>query len=202
MKMLSTFMSNNWLLGSAIVFCKNKHDRSGEPVSVASLMDMDNDIRARTNKPLLHDNEPNLYGVQEFHAGVEITRDARLRMMRRFRENKAKILVATDAVAKGIDVPNVTMVVQMELVMSGKERGGFLWIKTQNKALDQFRHRSGRTARALQKGINVVMVTPSEEAKAQEYMRILSVQPQNLKVVRADQFDMEELRDYVEAAQH
>jgi len=36
-------------------------------------------------------------------------------------------------------------------------------------------NRSGRTARALQKGINVVMVTPEEETKALEYMRILSV---------------------------
>jgi superfamily II DNA/RNA helicase len=31
----------------------------------------------------------------------------------RFKENKARILISTDAAAKGIDVPNVTMVVQV-----------------------------------------------------------------------------------------
>jgi superfamily II DNA/RNA helicase len=83
-------------------------------------------------------------------------------------------------------VPNVTMVVQMELVKAKTEREGFSWIDNQKKALDQFRHRSGRTARALQKGINIVLCTPDEENKAMEYMRILDIPETNRRVLRID----------------
>ena len=186
MKMLAYFLKDTILLGSAIVFCKNKRSNQKDPVSVTSLMDMDNGIRERRGQQPLAPSESTLDGVQEFHAGAEVTRDDRIRMMSRFRQNKARILVATDAVAKGIDVPNVTMVVQMELVKAKTEREGFSWIDNQKKALDQFRHRSGRTARALQKGINIVLCTPDEENKAMEYMRILDIPETNRRVLRID----------------
>jgi superfamily II DNA/RNA helicase len=145
--------------------------------------------------------------VQEFQAGNDVSSEQRKNMMRRFKENKARILISTDAAAKGIDVPNVTMVVQMELVMSGKEEGGFNWITTQNKALAQFRHRSGRTARALQRGINIVLCKDGRETqKALEYMRIIDVKPANLKHIQVDASgtiqDEVQLREFVEAAQH
>jgi hypothetical protein len=38
-------------------------------------------------------------------------------MMGRFRNNVARVLIATDSVAKGIDVPNVTMVVHVSNCM-------------------------------------------------------------------------------------
>ena len=40
MKMLAYFMKDTILLGSAIVFCKNKKDNAREPVAVSSLMNM------------------------------------------------------------------------------------------------------------------------------------------------------------------
>ena len=200
-KVLAYLMSDTVLLGSAIVFCKAK---AGEGCSVKGLMHMDTEIRLRERMGPLPDSDPCLTGVQEFHAGAEITRDQRIKMMSRFRENKARILVATDAVAKGIDVPNVTMVVQMELVKPATGRGGFSWLRTESKALDQFRHRSGRTARALQKGINVVMIHANEEELATKYMRVLGISQGNFKVVHVDESGRvdDSLRTFIEAAQH
>jgi superfamily II DNA/RNA helicase len=200
-KVLAYLMSDTVLLGSAIVFCKAK-DRAS--CSIKGLMHMDPEIRMRDRLEPLRDGDPFLTGVQEFHAGAEITYEQRIKMMSRFRKNQARILVATDAVAKGIDVPNVTMVVQMELVKSGGCKGGFSWLRTENKALDQFRHRSGRTARALQKGINVVMIDANEEELATKYMRVQGIAPDNFKVVHVDESGRvdDSLRTFIEAAQH
>ena len=181
-RLLAHLTSSAVLAGSAIVFCQSKKG----PVSVAGLEDMDNEERSKKGMGQLRDDEAQLEGVQVFHAGQEITKQDRERMMKRFKANEARILAATDSVAKGIDVPNVTMVVQMELVKSGRERGGFSWIATEKKALDQFRHRAGRTARALQKGINVVMCTHDERALAERYMHLLQIQGSNLRVMQVD----------------
>jgi len=191
-------LSDMFLAGSAIVFCKNK---SGGRVSVDSLIYMDNDCRRRRGLGEI-DGEIGvnlLQGVQEFTAGSDITREQRIEMMKRFRENRAHILIATDSVAKGIDVPNVTMVVQMELVKE-QGRGGFQWIKTRKKALDQFRHRSGRTARALQKGINIVLLQPNEEEIAHEYVRILQILPDNVKFISAS--EGASVREFINDAQN
>jgi len=196
---LPWLLTDPMLVGSAIVFCQRK---KGTATSVESLIERDNDARRRLNKQEIQGEVgvDLLSGVQEFTAGAEITKDQRIKMMRRFKENKARVLVATDAVAKGIDVPNVTMVCQVELVKCVTEgKDAFSWLKTQNKALDQFRHRAGRTARSLQKGINVVLITPQEQRLAEEYVRILRVPPDNLRFIRAE--DREQLRTYIQEAQ-
>ena len=46
--------------------------------------------------------------------------------------------------------------------------------------------RRDRTARALQKGINVVMCTHDERALAERYMHLLQIQGSNLRVMQVD----------------
>lgn len=59
----------------------------------------------------------------------------------RFKSGKLKILVTTDLASRGLDIPGITHVVQMDLPES----------------TDFFIHRAGRTARAGQKGFNCVI---------------------------------------------
>lgn len=59
----------------------------------------------------------------------------------RFRSGKIKILVTSDLTSRGLDIPNITHVIQMD--MPGDE--------------DFFVHRAGRTARAGKTGINIVL---------------------------------------------
>lgn len=59
----------------------------------------------------------------------------------RFRSGKEKILITSDLAARGLDIPDVTHIIQMDLPNDE----------------DFFIHRSGRTARAGKTGINVVI---------------------------------------------
>ena len=57
--------------------------------------------------------------------------------MKRFKEGKFKVLVATDVASRGLDVPNVDLVIQIE----------------PPKEVETYIHRSGRTARAGESGV-------------------------------------------------
>lgn len=59
----------------------------------------------------------------------------------KFKNGKLKILITSDLAARGLDIPNITHVIQMDLPSDD----------------DFFVHRSGRTARAGKTGINVVI---------------------------------------------
>lgn len=56
--------------------------------------------------------------------------------MQRFKDNKFKVLVATDVAARGLDVKDIELVVNLE----------------PPKEVETYIHRSGRTARAGAKG--------------------------------------------------
>ena len=59
----------------------------------------------------------------------------------RFRSGKEKILITSDLAARGLDIPEISHIIQMDLPQDE----------------DFFIHRSGRTARAGKTGINVVI---------------------------------------------
>ena len=59
----------------------------------------------------------------------------------RFRSGKIKILVTSDLVARGMDIPNISHVIQMDMPSDD----------------DFFIHRAGRTARMGKTGINIVI---------------------------------------------
>lgn len=60
--------------------------------------------------------------------------------MRKFRENSSKhILVATDVAARGLDINDIDVVIQLGC-----------------RHLDSFVHRSGRTGRIGKNGLNII----------------------------------------------
>ena len=67
----------------------------------------------------------------------DISQNQREVTMKRFRENKFRCLVATDVASRGLDIPNVDLVIQIE----------------PPKEVESYIHRSGRTARAGASGI-------------------------------------------------
>ncbi|MBC7171188.1 MAG: DEAD/DEAH box helicase [Polyangiaceae bacterium] len=72
-----------------------------------------------------------------------------------FRTGAIRILVATDVAARGLDVQDVTRVVQVDLPESS----------------EVLTHRSGRTGRAGRRGTNVLLVPDRARAKAQGLLR-------------------------------
>lgn len=75
--------------------------------------------------------------------------------MSRFRNKAIQILVATDVAARGIDVNNLTHVLNYNLPDD----------------IDTYLHRSGRTGRANNKGISVVLVNVREKFKVKHLER-------------------------------
>ncbi len=76
-------------------------------------------------------------------------------VMKRFRNHQLQLLVATDVAARGIDIDNITHVINYDLPDD----------------LEVYTHRSGRTARAGKSGISIAIVTPSESKKIKDLER-------------------------------
>mmetsp|Transcript_46113 Transcript_46113/g.83409 ORF Transcript_46113/g.83409 Transcript_46113/m.83409 type:complete len:228 (+) Transcript_46113:2-685(+) len=76
------------------------------------------------------------------------------RIMSQFREGVSKVLIATDILSRGIDVPAVTLVVNYELPMQFRSRS--------TPEFETYMHRIGRTGRFGLKGVAVNLITSSE----------------------------------------
>ncbi len=75
----------------------------------------------------------------------EMPQDARNRALAGMRRGATRVLVATDVAARGIDVPAIAFVIQLD---------------TPNDP-DTYTHRSGRTGRAGRKGTSALLIPPA-----------------------------------------
>jgi ATP-dependent RNA helicase RhlE len=87
----------------------------------------------------------NNHGVVTLHS--DRSQSQRNRALASFRSGKARVLVATDVAARGIDVDDVAFVVNYEVPVTGED----------------YIHRVGRTARAGRNGSALTLVSPEEE---------------------------------------
>jgi len=78
-------------------------------------------------------------------------------VMKSFRGRQIQMLVATDVAARGIDVDNITHVVNYQLP----------------DEIETYNHRSGRTGRAGKLGTSIVIITKSELRKISAIERII-----------------------------
>lgn len=81
----------------------------------------------------------------------DIGQDMREKTLNRFREGRINVLVATDVAARGLDIPNVDLVVHFDLPQEA----------------ESFLHRSGRTGRAGRKGTAIALLGPEDTSKFQ-----------------------------------
>jgi ATP-dependent RNA helicase RhlE len=77
----------------------------------------------------------------------DMRQEARDRALKRFADGHVGILVATDVAARGLDLDDITLVVNYDPPLDDK---GYV-------------HRVGRTARAGRSGISVTLVTPDQQ---------------------------------------
>eukprot|EP00050_Salpingoeca_kvevrii_P007687 m.297849 g.297849 ORF g.297849 m.297849 type:complete len:705 (+) comp13722_c0_seq1:172-2286(+) len=84
-------------------------------------------------------HEPTLQNAAVLHG--DLSQSQRDREMARFRSGRAKVLIATDVAARGLDIPSVDLIVQLGLPSS----------------TDSYVHRCGRTGRAGRPGVSVVV---------------------------------------------
>jgi hypothetical protein len=79
------------------------------------------------------------------------------RVMHRFREGQAELLVATDVAARGLDIEHVSHVINFDIPDDP----------------EQYVHRIGRTARAGRSGDAITLVTPRETRLLHEIERLI-----------------------------
>jgi len=104
------------------------------------------------------------YNAESLHGDLSQTQ--RDYVMRRFREKSLQILVATDVAARGLDVDDISHVIQYNLP---DEPGSYT-------------HRSGRTARAGKSGISIVLINTRENRKLAHVEQATDVRFQYEKV--------------------
>ena len=95
------------------------------------------------------------YSAAALHG--DLSQAQRDSVMKSFRGRQIKMLVATDVAARGIDVDNITHVVNYQLP----------------DEIETYNHRSGRTGRAGKLGTSIVIVTKSELRKISSIERII-----------------------------
>ena len=86
-------------------------------------------------------------GVPAVTMHGDMTQQARERALQRFEEKHVGVLVATDVAARGLDLDDITLVVNYDPPLEDK---GYV-------------HRVGRTARAGRTGTSVTFVTPDQQ---------------------------------------
>ncbi len=95
------------------------------------------------------------YNAAALHG--DLSQAQRDSVMKSFRNRQIQMLVATDVAARGIDVDNITHVINYQLP----------------DEIETYNHRSGRTGRAGKLGTSIVIITKSELRKITSIERII-----------------------------
>lgn len=98
-----------------------------------------------------------------YNAGAlhgDLSQNQRDLVMKAFRNKQIQMLVATDVAARGIDVDDITHVINYQLP----------------DEIETYTHRSGRTGRAGKSGVSMVIISKSEMRKIKSIERIIKKQ--------------------------
>ncbi|WP_149587267.1 DEAD/DEAH box helicase [Tabrizicola flagellatus] len=93
-------------------------------------------------------------GFQVVALSGELSQQERTHALQALRDGRARVCIATDVAARGIDLPGLELVVHADLPSNS----------------ETLLHRSGRTGRAGKKGVSALIVTPAEFKKAQRLL--------------------------------
>ena len=95
------------------------------------------------------------YEADSLHG--ELSQAQRDLVMKRFKNRNLSLLVATDVAARGIDVSNLTHVINYNLPDD----------------IEQYTHRSGRTGRADKNGISIAIINSKEQHKIRQIEKVI-----------------------------
>jgi ATP-dependent RNA helicase DDX24/MAK5 len=102
----------------------------------------------------------------------QMPQKARLRSVEKFTAQSGGILVATDVAARGLDIPNVNLIVHYHLP----------------RAADTYVHRSGRTARGEASGSSILICAPEEVAGVRRLVAKVHARSKSQMTKKSDYF--------------
>lgn len=94
-------------------------------------------------------------GFQVVALSGELSQQERTHALQALRDGRARVCIATDVAARGIDLPGLDLVIHADLPSNS----------------ETLLHRSGRTGRAGSKGVSALIVAPAEFKKAQRLLQ-------------------------------
>jgi ATP-dependent RNA helicase DeaD len=89
----------------------------------------------------------------------ELTQNERTQALQALRDGRARVCVATDVAARGIDLPNLDLVIHADLPNDP----------------EVMQHRSGRTGRAGRKGVSILLVPPARRRRAELLLNLAGI---------------------------
>jgi ATP-dependent RNA helicase DeaD len=114
----------------------------------------------------------------------ELSQNERTHALQAMRDGRARVCIATDVAARGIDLPNLELVIHADLPTNA----------------ETLMHRSGRTGRAGRKGVSVLIVPPSKRRSAERLLNQAKIKAQWGKPPSAEEVterDDERLLDHL-----
>lgn len=140
----------------SVIFCRTKRDTQ------------------KVAEKLIEDG----YSAAALHG--DLSQNQRDLVMKSFRTKQIQMLVATDVAARGIDVEDITHVINYQLP----------------DEIETYTHRSGRTGRAGKSGVSMVIVSKSEVRKIKSIERIIQQKfeqkdiPDGMEICRVQLFHL------------
>lgn len=98
--------------------------------------------------------------ARKWHVGAlhgDKSQSVRCQVLESFKTGKVPLLIATDVAARGLDIPNVEVVINFSFPLT----------------IEDYVHRIGRTGRAGQKGVSVTLFTPLDKTHSGELIQVL-----------------------------
>ena len=123
------------------------------------------------------------YSADSLHG--DLSQAQRDSVMGKFRKKTIQILVATDVAARGLDVSELTHVINHKLP----------------DQIENYTHRSGRTGRAGNKGISIVLVNGKEKGKLRPIEKIIQNKFIQAKVPSGKEICQNQLMNLIDKVQ-
>ena len=121
------------------------------------------------------------YNADKLHG--DMTQPMRERTMKRFRERKIELLVATDVAARGLDVDDLEIVFNYELPHDAED----------------YVHRIGRTGRAGKSGKAISLVSGREFGRLQQIIRFTKAKIARMSVPKLEELEQKHASRLVES---
>ncbi len=101
----------------------------------------------------------------------ELSQNERTHALQAMRDGRAKVCIATDVAARGIDLPNLELVIHADIPKTG----------------ETLLHRSGRTGRAGRKGVCALIVPHNMRSRTERLLKGANIQAAWAKAPSADE---------------
>ncbi|MDR1861736.1 MAG: DEAD/DEAH box helicase [Candidatus Ancillula sp.] len=122
-------------------------------------------VKTRSTATSVSEDLTNI-GIPSVVISGDVAQKERERIVEGMRKGKIRVLIATDVAARGLDIPQIELVVNYDLPMEN----------------ESYVHRIGRTGRAGREGVAVSLINPREGNKLKSIEKLIGQDIQEMQI--------------------